>query len=98
MIIKSRVLTWSPKSQHTMKNFVIFLGLIIGLASAMNIKEFEEKYHDVFANPEEEAKAAEALAKHEAHINKQHEKFIKGKANFDEGTELFKRIYVCHKC
>ena len=81
-----------------MKNFVIFLGLIIGLASAMNIKEFEEKYHDVFANPEEEAKAAEALAKHEAHINKQHEKFIKGKANFDEGTELFKRIYVCHKC
>ena len=80
-----------------MKNFVIFLGLI-GLASAMNIKEFEEKYHDVFANPEEEAKAAEALAKHEAHINKQHEKFIKGKANFDEGTELFKRIYVCHKC
>ena len=81
-----------------MKKFIICLALFMTLASAMDIKEFEEKYHEKFANPEEEAKAAEALAKHEAHINKQHEKFIKGKANFDEGTELFKRIYVCHKC
>ena len=86
MIIKSRVLTWSPKSQHMMKNFVIFLGLIIGLASAMNIKEFEEKYHEDFANSEEEAKAAEELAKHEAQINKQHEEYVQGKANFDEGN------------
>ena len=88
MIIKSRVLTWSPKSQHTMKNFVIYLGLIIGLASAMNIKEFEEKYHEDFANPEDEAKAAKALAKHETQINKQHEDFIQGKANFDEGNQF----------
>ena len=80
------LLTWSLKSQHNMKNFIIFLGLFMGLASAMNIKEFEEKYHEDFANPEDEAKAAEALAKHEAQINKQHEDFIQGKANFDEGN------------
>ena len=52
----------------------------------MNIKEFEEKFHEDFANPEDEAKAAEALAEHEAQINKQHEDFIQGKANFDEGN------------
>ena len=86
MILKSRLLTWSPKSQHNMKNFIVFLGLFMGLASAMNIKEFEEKFHEDFANPEDEAKAAEALAEHEAQINKQHEDFIQGKANFDEGN------------
>ena len=80
------LLTWSLKSQHNMKKFIIFLGLFMGLASAMNIKEFEEKYHEDFANPEDEAKAAEALAKHETQINKQHEDFIQGKANFDEGN------------
>jgi len=61
----------------------------MGLASAMNIKEFEEKYHEDFANPEDEAKAAEALAEHEAQINKQHEDFIQGKANFDEEINEF---------
>ena len=71
-----------------MKKFIIFLGLFMGLASAMNIKEFEEIYHEEFANPKDEAKAAEALAKHEAQINKQHEDFIQGKANFDEGNQF----------
>ena len=71
-----------------MKKFIVFLGLFMGLASAMNIKEFEEKFHEDFANPEDEAKAAEALAKHEAQINKQHEDFIQGKANFDEGNQF----------
>jgi len=72
-----------------MKNFIVFFGLFMGLASAMNIKEFEEKYHEDFANPEDEAKAAEALAEHEAQINKQHEDFIQGKANFDEEINEF---------
>ena len=48
MIIKSRLLTWSPKSQHEMKNIIVFLGLFMALASAMNIKEIEEKYHEKF--------------------------------------------------
>ena len=69
-----------------MKKLIIFLVLFMTLTSAMNIKEFEEIYHEEFANPEDEAKAAEALAKHEAQINKQHEDFIQGKANFDEGN------------
>ena len=56
-----------------MKKFIICLALFMTLASAMDIKEFEEKYHEKFADPEEEAKAAEALAKNEAEINKQHE-------------------------
>ena len=71
-----------------MKIFIIFLALFMTLASAMDIKEFEEKYNERFANREEEAKAAEALAKAEAHINKQHEMFVEGKANFDEGNQF----------
>ena len=69
-----------------MKKFIILLALYMTLASAMDIKEFEEKYHENFADPEEEAKAAEALAKNEAEINKQHEEYVQGKANFDEGN------------
>ena len=60
------------------------------LSSAMNIKEFEEKYHQHFANPEEEAKAAATLAINEAQINKQHEEYVQGKANFDEGNQFNK--------
>ena len=71
-----------------MKIFIIFLVLFMTLASAMDIKEFEEKYNERFANREEEAKAAEALAKAEAHINNQHELFVEGKANFDEGNQF----------
>ena len=56
------------------------------LASAMDIKEFEEKFHEHFADPEEEAKAAAALAEHEAQINAQHQAYVQGKANFDEGN------------
>ena len=58
----------------------------MALASAMDIKEFEEKFHEHFADPEEEAKAAAALAEHEAQINQQHEEYVQGKANFDEGN------------
>merc|ERR1712156_1337491 len=77
------------KSQHKMKKFIICLALFMTLASAMDIKEFEEKYHEKFADPEEEAKAAEALAKNEAEINKQHEEYVQGKANFDEEINEF---------
>ena len=69
-----------------MKKSIIFLALFMTLASAMDIKEFEEKYHEKFADPKEEAKAAKALAKNEAEINKQHEEYVQGKANFDEGN------------
>ena len=69
-----------------MKKFIILLALYMTLASAMDIKEFEEKYHEKFADPEEEAKAAATLAINEAQINKQHEEYVQGKANFDEGN------------
>lgn len=59
------------------------------LASAMDIKEFEEKFHQDFADPEEEAKAAAALAEHEAQINAQHQAYVQGNANFDEEINEF---------
>ena len=39
MIIESWLFTWSPKSQHKMKKFVIFLGLFAGLASSSKYKK-----------------------------------------------------------
>ena len=67
------------------------------LASAMDIKEFEEKFHQDFADPEEEAKAAAALAEHEAQINQQHEEYVQGKANFDEGNYSNTNTYITNK-
>jgi len=61
----------------------------MALASAMDIKQFEEKFHEHFADPEEEAKAAKALAEHEAQIKQQHEEYVQGKANFDEEINEF---------
>ena len=51
-----------------MKKFIIYLVLIMKLASAMDIKEFAEKYHENFATREEEEKAAKVLAKSDAQI------------------------------
>ena len=88
-----------------MKTFIICLGLFMALASAMDIKEFEEKFHEHFADPEEEAKAAAALAEHEAQINAQHQAYVQGKANFDEGnysntnTNILEiNIATCQRC
>ena len=89
MILKSRLLTWSPKSQHNMKNFIIFLGLFMGLASAMNIKEFEEKYHEEFATKEDEDAAAEELAKNEAEVDLENTMYDEGDGHFREGLYRF---------
>ena len=58
------------------------------LVSAMDIKEFAEKYHENFATREEEEKAAIVLAKSDAQIELQNALYAAGLANFNEG-ELY---------
>ena len=80
----------SPKRQYRMKN-IIFFGLFLALAFAkdtryINIKEFEEKYHEDFANPEDEERAAEELAKNEAGADLQNTMYDEGEGHFREGV------------
>ena len=80
----------SPKRQYRMRN-IIFLGLFLALAFAkdtryINIKEFEEKYHEEFANPEDEERAAEELAKNEAGADLQNTMYDEGVGHFREGV------------
>ena len=72
-----------------MKN-ITFFGLFLALAFAkdnryMTIKEFEEKYHEEFANQEDEANAAEELAKNEADF--QTTMYDEGEGHFREGVQ-----------
>ena len=48
------------------------------------MKEFEEKFHQFFEDPEKEKAAAEELAKEEEEIEKENELYEKGEANFSE--------------
>ena len=72
---------------------IIFFCLLLGttllgaLGKDLTIKEFEEKFHQKFANPKDEADAAENLAKAEAEIDEENEKYAKGEANFEEKLE-----------
>jgi len=71
---------------------IIVLCLLLGTAIGapekdLTIQEFEEKFHQKFADPKDEADAAEELAKREAEIDEQNEKFANGEANFDEELE-----------
>ena len=56
-------------------------------------KEFEEKFHELFNNPEDEEKAGVVLAKAQAQINYQNELYAKGEAHFKEG--MYKYMYKC---
>ena len=68
--------------------FCLLLGTTLGaLGKDLTIKEFEEKFHQKFANPKDEADAAENLAKAEAEIDEENEKYAKGEANFEEKLE-----------
>ena len=68
--------------------FCLLLGTTLGVPEKdLSIKEFEEKFHQKFADPKDEADAAEELAKREAEIDEQNEKFANGEANFDEELE-----------
>ena len=75
-----------------MKKSIIFLALFMTLASAMDIKEFAEKYHENFATREEEEKAAKVLAKSDAQIELQNALYAAGLAKFNEG-ELYSSIH-----
>merc|ERR1711899_316892 len=50
----------------------------------MNIKEFEEKYGEEFANPEDEEAAAEELAKNEAAADLENTMYDEGDGHFRE--------------
>ena len=50
----------------------------------MTIKEFEEKYNEIFDTPENEAAAAKQLELELADINKQNELFDQGEGHFME--------------
>ena len=68
--------------------FCLLLGTTLGaLGKDLTIKEFEEKFHQKFANPKDEADAAKNLAKNEAEIDEENEKYAKGEANFEEELE-----------
>ena len=56
----------------------------------MNIKEFEEKYGEEFANPEDEEAAAEELAKNEAAADLENTMYDEGDGHFREGLYDFK--------
>ena len=62
------------------------------LVSAMDIKEFAEKYHEEFATREEEEKAAKVLAKSDAQIELQNALYAAGLANFNEGELYYIKI------
>merc|ERR1719510_2156630 len=47
-------------------------------------KEFEEEFHELFEDPEDEKKAAAELAKEEAEIKKDNEDYDKGKSTWKE--------------
>ena len=68
--------------------FCLLLGTTLGSPEKdLSIKEFEEKFHQKFASPKDEADAAENLAKNEAGIDEENEKYAKGEANFEEELE-----------
>ena len=55
----------------------------------MNIREFEEKYGEEFANPEDEEAAAEELAKNEAAADLENTMYDEGDGHFREGLYRF---------
>jgi C1A family cysteine protease len=65
---------------------LLFIGITLGAPSKddLTIKEFEEKYHDFFEDPEKEKEAADQLAKEEEDIDLENELFAEGKAHFTE--------------
>ena len=67
----------------------ILLGTSIGAPPEkdLSLKEFEEKFHQKFASPKDEAAAAKELARREAQIDEENEKYAKGEANFEEELE-----------
>ena len=68
--------------------FCLLLGTTLGVPEKdLSIKEFEEKFHQKFASAKDEANAAQELAKREAEIDEQNEKYAKGEANFEEEIE-----------
>lgn len=67
---------------------IIVLAFILGSTLAFpqedpDIKEFEQKFHQLLTSSEEQ-KAATILTKNEAEIEEQNELFKEGKANFEE--------------
>ena len=49
-----------------------------------NEKQFEQEFHEIFDNKDDEMRAAKILTDRETEINHQNELFSEGKANFKE--------------
>ena len=57
-----------------------------------NEKQFEQEFHEMFDNKDDEMKAAKILTDRETEINHQNELFSERKANFKESKYLCKYI------
>ena len=53
----------------------------------LTIQEFKEQFNKTYGTAEEEAAAAKNLARNEAEINAQNEKFAKGEASYGEAVQ-----------
>ena len=78
------------ESGSTMK--IVILYLLLGAAFGApgkdpTIEEFEKEFHQKFADPKDEEVAAAELAKQEAEIDEENEKYENGKGNFEEELE-----------
>ena len=72
-----------------MKVIILFLllGTTLGAPGGPTFEEFEEKNHEVFLDPHEEADAKEQFAKHEAEVEKNNADYEDGKSNYKEEVE-----------
>ena len=53
-----------------------------------NEKQFEQEFHEIFDNKDDEMRAAKILTDRETEINHQNELFSEGKAHFKESKYL----------
>merc|ERR1711971_478002 len=77
----------SGKHQFIMKLHLIILSIFVtsGLAMpAENITEFEDEFHELWSDPEEEALAAKELADEEASIEQDNLDYANGKSSYSE--------------
>ena len=65
----------------------LLLGTTLGAPGGPTFEEFEEKNHEVFLDPHEEADAKEEFAKHEAQVEENNADYEAGNSNFMEEVE-----------
>ena len=67
--------------------FILYVNFHTGLTNKdLSEKEFEEEFHELFADKSQEAKASVELAKEEQEIDEENELYDEGVAHFKEGS------------